>query len=103
MTPEQHIRQLMKRAEAAARKSDTLAEQAAMAAHRAYEILRFGKTELSPEGRAVMERLDKAHDKAGDARHALGDVVYQLEQAQKAGGARRDRRRSSRKRSLLRV
>lgn len=74
------IRAYVRLATAAAKKADTAAEVAAMRTYDAFHILKFGKAALSPQGQRALERLDKAHDQLGGARHELGNAHYQLEQ-----------------------
>jgi hypothetical protein len=78
-----NISRAMTRAMKSAAAADKLAEKAAIDTFEAFRIMKFGKTPLSPKGQKAMERADKAHDHLGNARAALGDAVYQLEQAVK--------------------
>ena len=77
------IAQLLRAAEANARKADQYAERAAVASFEAFRMLKFGKIPLSEIGEDIQERASKAHDSLGDARAGLGKSVYQLERALK--------------------
>ena len=76
----------VKRAAAAAHKADHYAEQAAMASFEAFRLLQFGRVPLTAEGERAKGATDKAHDRLSDARHALGDAVWQLEEKAKTRG-----------------
>jgi hypothetical protein len=65
------------------RKADKLAEQAAIRTFEVFRELNFGKPEGPP---SAIKRLSVAHDRIGDARFALGDVVHQLEKLLQQAG-----------------
>jgi hypothetical protein len=83
------MKKKLRQARAALAKADKLAEQATMISFDAYWVLKRAdqKGTLTEKGRKALERLDKANDRCGDAREALGDAHYQIEEVLKAGGA----------------
>jgi DNA-binding transcriptional LysR family regulator len=63
------------------RRADQLAELAIQRAFAVFQVLKFPKKqELTPEGQKYLERVERAYDQLGEARHAMNDAAYQLEQ-----------------------
>jgi len=63
-----------------AREADALAEHAVMRAFEVYRILKFATPNRTAAGDRAMERLDRATEQLGEARAALADAAYQVEQ-----------------------
>jgi len=68
------------------RQADQLAEHAVMRAFAVFRAIKFPNRDLSREQAKIVERLDRATDQLGDARAALGDAVYQMEQVLREAG-----------------
>lgn len=64
------------------RQADHLVENAVMRAFEVFRTLKFGKFS-GPGLLKVIDRLDRATEQLGDARTALADAVYQIDQVLK--------------------
>ncbi len=75
----------LRKAAKESRQADQLTEYAVMRAFEVFRVLKFGKLQ-GPGLQKAIDRLDRATEQLGDARAALGDAVYQIEQVLKETG-----------------